>query len=247
MNVAVEMRQLNGKTKTEEQSSSGNWSCSSDINSSDSENKTSENSRVTSTELSRADSPTSNEKIYQNRYRTMSANPEVFNSYVTKENKEIEISSCTSSDNNATHDDITSNDTSTESEVFFISSDESEDSSDVFEHNCGSSLSLSTLSDGSLNSLLSQTGTEMTSSSGTLTSLGFESLPPPPPPPPPAIVAAKINDGTKIAETANLNADCNLQKQMTKIQSPTMSTKKIKFCRSLQNLEKQKRIQGNIQ
>ncbi|GBL90659.1 hypothetical protein AVEN_219327-1 [Araneus ventricosus] len=49
MNVAVEMRQLNGHSKTEDQSSSGNWSYSSDINSSDSENKTNtnENNRYT--------------------------------------------------------------------------------------------------------------------------------------------------------------------------------------------------------
>lgn len=39
MSVAVEMRQLNGNNKSEDQSSSGNWSYSSDPNSSDSENR----------------------------------------------------------------------------------------------------------------------------------------------------------------------------------------------------------------
>ncbi|GBL90658.1 hypothetical protein AVEN_219326-1 [Araneus ventricosus] len=137
---------------------------------------------------------------------------------MVKESKEIEISSYTSSDNNATHDDETSNGTSAESDVFFISSDESDDSSDIiFENNYRSSLSISTISDGSLNSLLSQTGTEMTSSSGTLTSIGLEPLPPPPPPPPPAIVAATIKDDTeKVSQSVSLDSDCSIQKQLEK-------------------------------
>lgn len=112
-----------------------------------------------------------------------------------KENKELESSSCASSENNGTMDDRASNATSGNSEVFFISSDESdEDISDlIFEPNYGSSLSVTTASNGSLNSLLSQTATEMASSTGTLTSVGLDRLPTPPPPPPIIITATAKN------------------------------------------------------
>lgn len=118
----------------------------------------------------------------------------VSNTKGTNENKELESSSCASSENNGTMDDRASNATSADSEVFFISSDESdEDISDlIFEPNYGSSLSLTTASNGSLNSLLSQTATEMASSTGTLTSIGLDRLPTPPPPPP-IIITATAN------------------------------------------------------
>ncbi|CAL1261524.1 unnamed protein product [Larinioides sclopetarius] len=221
MNVAVEMRQMNGHNKTEDQSSSGNWSYSSDINSSDSENKTNSNEKnvysTKDTDVNDAASPIPNGKANKHRFKAKSSKSEESNHNMAKECKEIEISSYTSSDNNATHDDETSNDTSAESDVFFISSDESDDSSDIiFENNYGSSLSVSTISDGSLNSLLSQTGTEMTSSSGTLTSIGLEPLPPPPPPPP-AIVAATIkDDNEKVSQPVSLDNDCSIQKQVEK-------------------------------
>ncbi|GFS63501.1 uncharacterized protein NPIL_686641 [Nephila pilipes] len=237
MNVAVEMRQLNGKNKAEDQSSSGNWSYSSDINSSDSENKTNfneNNKYVINTEQNGIDTTVANGKSYRNSSNAMSMNSEEPNSSVIKEMKEMELSSCTSSDNNTVHDDATSNGTSTESDVFFISSDESDDSSDIiFKNNYGSSLSLSTVSDGSLNSLLSQTGTEVTSSTGTLTSIGLEQLPPPPPPPPPAIVAATAaeNKITSASDQLDLfNKECKLQKQekISRIPSSVKSSKEHK-------------------
>ncbi|GFQ83676.1 uncharacterized protein TNCT_290031 [Trichonephila clavata] len=222
MNVAVEMRQLNVKNKVADQSSNGNYT-----NSSDSENKTnfSDNTYVINTELNDIDTSVSNGKAYRNSSKVMSMNSEELNSSV---GKEMEISSCTSSDNNTAHDDATSNGTSTESDVFFLSSDESDDSSDIiFKNNYGSSLSLSTVSDGSLNSLLSQTGTEMTSSTGTLTSIGLE---PALPPPPPAIVAATVadNEVTNICNHLDFfNKDSKLQK-LEKIRITSSSTKSSK-------------------
>ncbi|KAF8786032.1 hypothetical protein HNY73_011508 [Argiope bruennichi] len=218
MNVAVEMRQLNSHRKIEDQSSSGNWSYSSDINSSDSENKTNsnENNRYATkdTDMKNVDSSVSNNKA-NNRFKAKFTESEEYNPNMVKENKETEISNYTILNNNATHNDETSNGTSAEYDVFLISSDESDDSSDIiFENNYGSSLSVYTISDGSLNSLLSQTGTEMTSSSGTLTSIGFEPLPLPPPPPP-ATIAATIKDAAeKINLPVALDSDCSIQKQV---------------------------------
>ncbi|GFX01564.1 uncharacterized protein TNCV_3970671 [Trichonephila clavipes] len=224
MNVAVEMRQLNVKNNVEDPSPNGN--------SSDSENKTdfSENTYVINTELNDTDTSVSNGKAYRNSSKVMSMNSEELNSSV---GKEMEISSCTSSDSNTAHDDATSNGTSTESDIFFLSSDESDDSSDIFKNNYGSSLSLSTVSGGSLNSLLSQTGTEMTSSTGTLTSIGLE---PALPPPPPAIVAATVSDNevTNIRDQLDLfNKDSKLQKQ-EKINLTSSSMKSSKEHKSTQ-------------
>ncbi|XP_035230490.1 uncharacterized protein LOC118202414 isoform X2 [Stegodyphus dumicola] len=192
MSVAVEMRQ-HDDNRSEDQSSSGNWSCSSDHNSSDSEHKS--RSRENSEFVSSAHANTLLTEHYID-YKNRLKSKRSVSSYLerktsVKENKSVEetTSSCDSSevDTRPLRDDISSNAPSTESDAFYISSDESDEelSDTIFSQKTyWSSTSLSTLSDGSLNSLLSQTGTELTSSSGTLTSIGLERLPTPPPPPP---------------------------------------------------------------
>ncbi|KAG8179008.1 hypothetical protein JTE90_014011 [Oedothorax gibbosus] len=192
MSVAVEMRQLNGNTKSEDQSSSGNWSYSSDPNSSDSDNRRNSaenNVKELVSELDSVNSSLSKENL-QNRLQEVDTKCNITNSKGTNESH-VESSSYASSETNGMTDDGTSNATSADSEVFFISSDESdEDISDlIFETNYGSSVSITTVSNGSLNSLLSQTATEIASSTGTLTSIGLDRLPTPPPPPPIMITA----------------------------------------------------------
>lgn len=70
MSVAVEMRQLDGNNKSEDQSSSGNWSYSSDPNSSDSENRRSSVENTSKDMVSEMDSNYSSlsKENLQNRY-----------------------------------------------------------------------------------------------------------------------------------------------------------------------------------
>ncbi|XP_054721368.1 serine-rich adhesin for platelets-like [Uloborus diversus] len=210
MSVAVEMRQSNGN-KSDDHSSSGNWSCSSDQNSSDSDKKPSLNNDPQK-HLHLKDNSKISESLShcKERFkaRSLSTNKQRILSSEKYENHDPDVSSSTSSEIDKLHgDDITSINTSTESDAFFISSDESDEYlSDIpFSHEkYGSATSLSTLSDRSLNSLLSQTGSEITSSTGTLTSVGEEKLLMPPPPPPPKTVAASILLEIKNEDVQNL-------------------------------------------
>lgn len=192
MNVAVEMRQSNGKEHLNGIYSSSEWN-------SDSDNKKYSNSS-TNEDGSQDESWTS--KGLQEKCRSVANNK-----VLIEGSKDIEIASSASSEY-INPQDIAAG-TSTESDTFFISSDEAdEDSSEVvyFQENCSSSTSIGTASDGSLNSLLSETGTEMTSSTGTLTSIGREYLLTPPPPPP-MILSAAVDYNNIVANCFDCNTE----------------------------------------
>ncbi|XP_015910153.1 serine-rich adhesin for platelets isoform X2 [Parasteatoda tepidariorum] len=225
MNVAVEMRQLSGI-----EDSSSNQSYSSDQNSSDCD-KEKEHSTITGEDSGFSDN-------FKNRSKN---NCKVSNPKVTIGNKDTEGFSSASS-----------NATSLESDDFLMSSDE--DSSELMVQKYGSSTSLSTLSDGSLNSLLSQTGTEMHSSTGTLTSIGQERFPTPPPPPFVIVVPKKelISNTTPIFSTTNVNSK-NLSSKPSpnhetssriskKVISPKKSSKSDKLQQRKSSIESNKSI-----